>query len=79
MSQLEIERHLDALYNDFDNVMNMDEETACKRYNVDSKSEILEVIQDEIDVCKSRLQPEEDDGGMDYDALCKVLGLSRYA
>lgn len=78
MSQLEIERHLDALYNDFDNVMNMDEETACKRYNVDSKSEILEVIQDEIDVCKSRLQPEEDDG-MDYDALCKVLGLSRYA
>lgn len=78
MSQFEIERHLNALYKDLDNVLNMDEKTACMRFNVDSKSEILEVIQDEIDVCKSKLNPEEDDG-MDYDALCMVQGLSRYA
>lgn len=79
MSQKEIERHLDALYLDLDNIMGMDEETVCRKFNVDHKSEILEVIQDEIEACKSKLAPAPEDDGMDYDALCKVLGLSRYA
>ncbi len=49
MVQCETERDLDALYNDLDNVRNMDEATVRRLYNTDSKSEMLEVIQDEID------------------------------
>ena len=62
-----------------DNVKNMDEATACRVYNVDYKAEIIEVIQDEIDTCKAIMQPDFEDDGMDYDTLCTVQGLSRYA
>lgn len=79
MVQCETERDLDALYNDLDNVRNMDEDTVRRLYNTDSKSEMLEVIQYEIDTCKFKLQEEDDDDGMDYDAICMVQGLSRYA
>ena len=67
------------LYRDLNNVEGMDEETARRVYNVDCKSEIIEVIQDEIDTCKAIMQPDLEDDDMDYDALCEVQGLSRYA
>ena len=73
MTNYEIQQHIDALYRDLNNVEGMDEETARRVYNVDCKSEIIEVIQDEI------MQPDLEDDDMDYDALCEVQGLSRYA
>lgn len=79
MTRYELEQELNALYIDLDNAENMDEATACRVYNVDCKAEILEVIQDEIEIFIDLLQPETEDDGMDYDALCMVQGLSRYA
>jgi hypothetical protein len=79
MTNYEIQQHIDALYRDLNNVEGMDEETARRVYNVDCKSEIIEVIQDEIDTCKAIMQPDLEDDDMDYDALCEVQGLSRYA
>ena len=79
MTNYEIQQHTDALYRDLNNVEGMDEETARRVYNVDCKSEIIEVIQDEIDTCKAIMQPDLEDDDMDYDALCEVQGLSRYA
>ncbi len=80
MTQYEIEQGLNALYRDLDNAQNMDEETACRVYNVDCKADIIEVIQEEIETYQAILgldSKENDD--MDYDALCMVQGLSRYA
>lgn len=80
MTRYELERGLDTLYIDLNNVQNMDEETACRVHNVDCKAEIIEVIQEEIDTYKAILERDTyEDDGMDYDALCRVQGLSRYA
>lgn len=80
MTRYELEQGLNALYRDLDNVENMDETTACRVYNVDCKADIIEVIQEEIETYQAILgfDAKEDDG-MDYDALCMVQGLSRYA
>lgn len=80
MTRYEIEQGLDALYRDLDNVQNMDEETACRVYNVDCKADIIEVIKEEIDTYEAILKPDTgEDNDMDYDALCLIQGLSRYA
>lgn len=80
MTHYELEQGLNALYRDLDNVENMDEETVCRVCNVDCKADIIEVIQEEIETYQVilGLDTKEDDG-MDYDALCMVQGLSRYA
>jgi hypothetical protein len=80
MTHYELEQGLNALYRDLDNVENMDETTACRVYNVDCKADIIEVIQEEIETYQAilGLDAKEDDG-MDYDTLCMVQGLSRYA
>lgn len=56
MTRYELEQGLDALYRDLNNVQNMDEETACRVHNVDRKTEIIEVIQEEIDAYKAILE-----------------------
>ena len=81
MTRYEIEQGLDALYRDLDNIQNMDEETARRVYNVDCKADVIEVIEEEIDIYEAILSgPDTDeDNDMDYDALCLIQGLSRYA
>ena len=80
MTRYELEQGLNALYRDLDNVQNMDEATACRVFNVDWKADIIEVIQDEIQTYKAIKGPDAgEDNEMDYDALCIVQGLSRYA
>ncbi|WP_319505065.1 hypothetical protein [Bacteroides graminisolvens] len=80
MTHYELEQGLNALYRDLENANNMDEETACRVYNVDCKAEILEVIKEEIETYEAILQPNEtSDDDMDYNALCEVQGISRYA
>ena len=80
MTHYELEQGFNALYRDLDNIQNMDEATARRVYNVDCKADIIEVIQEEIETYQTilGLDAKEDDG-MDYDALCMVQGLSRYA
>ena len=81
MIRYEIEQGLDALYRDLDNVQNMDEETARRVYNVDCKADIIEVIEEEINTYEAILSGPDtgEDNDMDYDALCLIQGLSRYA
>lgn len=81
MTRYEIEQGLDTLYRDLDNVQNMDEETARRVYNVDCKADIIEVIEEEINTYEAILSGPDtgEDNDMDYDALCLIQGLSRYA
>ena len=81
MTRYEIEQGLNALYRDLDNAQNMDEETARRVYNVDCKADIIEVIEEEINTYEAILLGPDtgEDNDMDYDALCLIQGLSRYA
>ena len=81
MTTYELEQGLNALRRDLVAVEGMDEETACRVYNVDCKADIIEVIKEEIATYETILSRSVviEDSGMDYDALCDVQGLSRYA
>ncbi|WP_298113214.1 hypothetical protein [uncultured Bacteroides sp.] len=81
MTRYEIERELDSLYKDLEIAHNSDEQTVCRVFNADSKREAIQVITDEIDNYESALEEYNlpDDDGMDYNALCRVQGLARYA
>ena len=81
MTTYELEQGLNALRRDLVAVEGMDEETACRVYNVDCKADIIEVIKEEIATYETILSRSVvvEDSGMDYDALCEVQGLSRYA
>lgn len=75
MTTYELQQGLNALYRDLENANNMDEETACRIYNVDYKAEILEVIKEEIATYESLLIPESQEDKMDYAALQEVQGM----
>ena len=81
MTRHEIEEELDGLYKDLNFAYNADEETLCRAFNADSKQEYIKVLTEEVDKYEALLEeynlPEDD--GMDYDALCRVQGISRYA
>ncbi|MFK2062426.1 hypothetical protein ACIXOC_20470 [Bacteroides fragilis] len=81
MTQFELEQGLNALRKDLFAADSMDEATACRVYNVDCKADIIEVIKEEIATYETILSRSVviEDSGMDYDALCDVQGLSRYA
>ena len=77
MDRIQLQQGLNALYRDLETAESMDEETACKVYNVDCKAEIIEVIKEEIETYEAILQPEDaDDGGMDYSSLQMVQGMA---
>ena len=75
MTTYELQQGLNALYRDLENANNMDEETACRIYNVDYKAEILEVIKEEIATYESLLSTEHQEMEMDYVALQEVQGM----
>jgi hypothetical protein len=82
MDRYEIEKQLDSLYQDLQIAHNAEEQTVCLTFNVDTRREAVQLITDDIDYYEdmlSCLTEEEQDDGMDYDALCSVQGLSRYA
>lgn len=81
MNAYTINQQLDSLYKDLEAAHNNDEETVCEMFNADSKKEAIQLITDEIDCLEAELKGFEtcEDDGMDYDALCAVQGLSRYA
>ncbi len=73
---------LETLYAELREVRQMNEEEVCRRYNAESRQEILELILEDIAVeeqlCQPSLADDEADSGIDYDAICRVQGLSRY-
>ena len=81
MTHFELEQGLNARRKDLFAADSMDEATACRVYNVDCKADIIEVIKEEIATYETILSRSVvvEDSGMDYDALCEVQGLSRYA
>ena len=76
MNRIQLQQGLNALYRDLENANNMDEETACRIYNVDYKAEILDVIKEEIATYESLLIPESKEDKMDYAALQRVQGMA---
>lgn len=81
MTRYEIEQELDSLYQDLDIAHNADDQTVCRTFNVDTKQEAIRMLTSEIDNYEAVLEQFDlpDDDGMDYDALCRVQGLARYA
>ncbi len=72
---------LDTLYAELQEVEQMNEEEVCRRYNADSKQDILDLIREDITAEEQELAshiPPDDDDGIDYDAICHVQQLSRY-
>lgn len=81
MNAYTINQQLDSLYKDLEAAHNNDEEAVCLMFNADSKKEAIQLITDEIDSLEDALKGFEtcEDDGMDYDDLCRVQGISRYA
>lgn len=80
MTCYEIEQEIEKQETDLEIVEGSDEEIACLLFNADSKAELIEDIKKEISFYKSLLEPDmSEDDSIDYDAICEVQGLSRYA
>lgn len=67
MTTYELEQGLNALRRDLVAVEGMDEETACRVYNVDCKADIIEVIKEEIETYETILLGSDsgEDSGID--------------
>jgi len=78
----DIMNELNKLYIELETVLLLEEQEVCKKYNADSKEEILALIHEEI--CelenseKENLDENGDDDGMDYTAICVSQSLGRY-
>lgn len=84
MNAYTINQQLDKLYKELEAAHNNDEQTVCLMFNTDNKKEAIQLITDEIDSLEKELEEIEaleacGDDGMDYNALCYSLGISRYA
>lgn len=74
-------RLLDGLYAELQVAQDRDEDIVCRIFSADSKPEAIRLITGEIELLEEELKgfsPCGDDG-MDYDALCRSQGLSRFA
>lgn len=76
MNRIQLQCGLDALEMDLERIESMSEEEVCKTYNADCKSDIIEVIEEEIATYKRLLEPIEiEEDKMDYAALQEVQGM----
>lgn len=77
MRMKEVSDRLDKCYNELEEVKAMPESEVCKRYNADSKSEIIALIYEEITALES-YQGEDcsEDDGMDYIGLQLSQGMA---
>jgi len=67
---------LECLQSELEEVEIMTDLEVMQRYNSDSKSEIIQLIKEDIIIEESA--ELNNDSGMDYDALCYSQGISRY-
>lgn len=81
MTRYQIEQELENLRSELRVIAVMDEKAVCIAFNCDSKDEAISIREDEIQYYKNQLKESDlpEDDGMDYDALCRIQGLSRYA
>lgn len=75
MDRVQLQQGLNALYIDLENARSMSEEEVCKTYNADCKSDIIEVIEEEIATYERLLEPVEEDE-INYVALQEVQGMA---
>ena len=66
LSMDDLELKLSGLYDELHQVAHMDESEVCRRYNADSKAEIIALINEEISSIKDELYG-------DFEALDDVL------
>lgn len=67
---------LECLQAELEEVQSMTDLEVMQRYNSDSKSEIIQLIKEDIIIEESA--ELNNDSGMDYDSLCYSQGISRY-
>ena len=67
---------LECLQSELEEVEIMTDLEVMQRYNSDSKSEIIQLIKEDIIIEESA--DLNNDSGMDYDELCYSQGISRY-
>lgn len=67
---------LECLQAELEEVQSMTDLEVTQRYNSDSKSEIIQLIKEDIIIEESA--ELNNDSGMDYDSLCYSQGISRY-
>lgn len=67
---------LECLQSELEEVEIMTDLEVMQRYNSDSKSEIIQLIKEDIIIEESA--ELNNDSGMDYDSLCYSQGISRY-
>ena len=67
---------LECLQSELEEVQVMTDLEVMQNYNSDSKSEIIQLIKEDIIIEESA--ELNNDSGMDYDALCYSQGISRY-
>lgn len=60
MTRYEIDNKLTSLYQELEIVKSMDEATACRCYNVDSKKEAVASIKEEIDTYECAMAEHDD-------------------
>lgn len=78
MNISEIKASLENLYAELDEVKAMTEQRACDTYNVNSKSEIIAIIHEDITALEKNYAQATlpDDDGMDYAALQLSQGMA---
>lgn len=77
---------LDRLYDELRNAQSMSEDAVCLTFNVDSKQEYIEILNEEIDRLEDEIndvfQSEDDDDSIEVErertSLCISQGISRY-
>ena len=67
---------LECLQSELEEVEIMTDLEVMQRHNSDSKSEIIQLIKEDIIIEESA--ELNNDSGMDYDSLCYSQGISRY-
>lgn len=77
MNMYEIEQELNALYADLDIAKGKSEQEVSKRFNVDTRQDIMEMLESEIKRHETMLKEldEAADDGMDYMGLQVSQGL----
>lgn len=78
MTRYELEQGLNALYRDIDIINDMDEETACRVYNIDCKADRIEVIQKDIDTYEAILEKENLPSSYELEAIGERYGYDYY-
>lgn len=77
MNRYELRQELNALYSDLDMAKNKSEQEVCEQFVVDTRQEIMEMLEGEIKRCEAMLNEldEAADDGMDYIGLQVSQGL----